>query len=168
MALTTRGTLEPPSLPNAEAIVGPPERGPGHNSPPADLASTNDSVTPTSIQPNWATYISFTDTAGIRPYSSYKRPSKCTPVEVNDDLCTGPYQKSTFTWAGEQRKGLASTITDAQSPADHVQRAVNKEFPLAKDIPLPSELTEALDFIQPGGPDSIRAFWKSSGPGFIP
>ena len=150
----------PPSLPDEEATVGPPERDPDHSSPPAALALTNDSVTPTSIQTNWATYISFTDTAGIRPYGSYTRPSKCAPTEVNDDLKTGPYQKCTYTWDGEQTKGLTSTITDAKSPADHVQRAVSNEFLLTKEIPLPTELTEALDFIQSGEPDSIRDFWK--------
>ena len=44
--------------------------------------------------------------------------------------------------------------------ADHIARAVTQEFLLTKDIPLPGELTEALDFIQSAPTESITAFWR--------
>ena len=39
--------------------------------------------------------------------------------------------------------------TDAMSIPDHVMKGLDLEFFLAKDIPLPEEIPEAMDFMLP-------------------
>ena len=157
--ITHKGTLVPPRPLIQGEKTSPPQRDQTGDTPTGQQATARGTPAPAGISPDWPKYIAFTNKAGIRPFHSYPSPAKCTPEEVNDDLKTGSYEQSKYVWAGEQRKGLLSTITDAQGRADHVERAATQEFLLTKDIPLPPELTEALDFIQSAPPEAIRSFW---------
>ena len=121
-------------LPQRE-MVSPPERDQPNDQPTGQRATDGGTLAPPVLCPDWSKYVAFTNKAGIRPFPPYPRPAKCTPEEVNDDLRTGSYEQSKYIWAGEQRKGLLSTITDAQGRADHVERAATQEFLLTKDIP---------------------------------
>ena len=82
-------------------------------------------------------------------------------IEANDDLKLTSYRPSRLVWAGEQRRGVNLTIEDATSPENHVDRAMGLEFFLAADIPLPSEIPPALEFINKNDPGNLKAFWPS-------
>ena len=54
-------------------------------------------------------------------------------------------------------------IADATSIEDHLQREIKEDFYLAKDIPLPTELSESLRFINNSDPRAIRHWWNLQG-----
>ena len=82
------------------------------------------------------------------------------PVSYSDDITLSHYVASNRTWAGEQRKGAHYNITCAISRTDHVERAMLEPFHLAGEIPIPPDVTRAIDFISPTPDRSIRKFWN--------
>lgn len=85
-------------------------------------------------------------------------PSK--PESYSDDINLQHYVASNRTWAGEQRNGFHYNITDATSRTDHVEKAILEPFHLAGEIPIPPEVTRAMDFISSTPDRSTRQFWR--------
>ena len=51
-------------------------------------------------------------------------------------------------------------IDDATSIDDHIAKAVNQDFLLARSIPLPAEVGDSVAFIATTKPAHLRAFWR--------
>ena len=82
------------------------------------------------------------------------------PGTANDDLRLTAFRPSRYIWGGEQRRGILMHIDDATSIDDHVAKAVNQDFLLARSIPLPAEVGDSLSFIASTKPADLRSFWK--------
>ena len=86
-------------------------------------------------------------------------PPLTDPGLANDDLRLTSFRPSRYIWGGEQRRGVLMHIDDATSVDDHINKAVNQDFLLARSIPLPDEVNESLVFISNTKPRHLRAFW---------
>ena len=51
-------------------------------------------------------------------------------------------------------------IDDASSIDDHMNKAANQDFLLARSIPLPDDVNESLSFIANTKPSHLRTFWN--------
>ena len=98
--------------------------------------------------------------ATARPFRPDIVPPIVRPATFNDDLTIGSILPSKHVWSGEQRRGVAMHVVDATSIRDRVLRGLGIEFFLAKDIPLPGEINEAMTFML-STPLSLRVeFWE--------
>ena len=77
----------------------------------------------------------------------------------NDDLIIESYVTSKYHLAGMQRSGIFESIIDAKNYEEHMTKACQTEFFLAKDTKLPSDLDNALNFHAKATPTEIRSFW---------
>ena len=127
--------------------------GTGRDFPPVEPPSK---VEPTDIN---ATLLSFMREATIPIFSVDGLPSPDKPTSFNDDLRLGSFRPSRYTWAGEQRKGIAMHI-EASSIDDHLQKAIRADFFLSKEIPLPPEVIKSIGVIANSDPRALRAWWK--------
>ena len=102
----------------------------------------------------------FMKNATIPIFSAEGLPSPHRPKSYNDNLRLGSFRPSRYTWAGEQRKGLNTFIEDSSSIEDHINKAVQSDFFLAKEIPLPPEVVKSLSIVARSDPQALRAWWK--------
>ena len=99
--------------------------------------------------------------SGYPPFDPLITADPPKPASYSDDITLPHYVASNRICAGEQRKGAHYNLPDATSRTDHVERAVQEPFYLADEIPLPPDVTRAMDFI-PSTPDkAIRTLWRS-------
>ena len=82
------------------------------------------------------------------------------PTSFNDDLRIGSFRPIRYTWAGEQRKGIAMHIMGASSIDGHLRKATKADFFLPKEIPLPPEVARSVRIIAESGPKALRAWWE--------
>ena len=52
-------------------------------------------------------------------------------------------------------------IDDATSTDDHQNKAIAQDLFLPREIPLPDEVDESIEFIPNTGPVKLRIFWDS-------
>ena len=115
---------------------------------------------PFLVTPSSAASTTFMVKAAVLPFRPAVIPPMQRPVTFDDDLCLGSFRPSKLVWSGEQRRGIATHITDASSIEDHVFKAMDQDFFLAKDIPLPGEINEALTF---AATTPLRSKWNFGG-----
>ena len=148
---------------HAEPLLEPTlEEGPGNRPGPPNLARGEplsdlkqpvelfaplgnvllDVVTPAS-----AASVLFMINATALPFRPDLTPPLARPTTFNDDLSLGPFRPRKHVWSGEQRRGIAMHVADAISIPGHVMKGLGLEFFLAKDIPLPEEISEAISFM---------------------
>ena len=99
------------------------------------------------VTPSSADSVLFMINATVRPFRPDIVPPLVRPATFNDDLTLGSFRPSKHVWSGEQRRGVAMHVTDASSIQDHVMKGLDLEFFLAKDIPLPEEISDAMSFM---------------------
>ena len=98
--------------------------------------------------------------ARIGPFEADKIPPCTKPDSFNNDLNTGAFTPSKFTWGGEQKRGILCHVTDSKDIPDHVRKAVDLEFFLGKDVPLPHEIKDSLEFLRTTKRPEILKFWE--------
>ena len=113
--------------------------------PPVLFAPLGD-VLVNDVTPSSAYSVNFMINATARPFRPDIVPPIVRPVTFNDDLTLGSFRPSKHVWSGEQRRDVAMRVTDASSIRDHVMKGLDLEFFLAKDIPLPDEIGESMNF----------------------
>ena len=91
-----------------------------------------------------STALSFMERATIGDIDITGLPHLLDPGLANDDLRLSSFRPSRYIWGGEQRKGVLMHIEDATSIDDHINKAVNQDFLLARSIPLPPEVGDSL------------------------
>ena len=117
-------------------------------------------MTIAEVAPASAASVQFMISATVRPFRPDLLPPLVRPQSFNDDLNLGSFRPSRHVWSGEQRRGIATHVTDAVAIADHVMKSLDMDFFLAKDIPLPEEISAAMTFML-STPLSLQAdFWK--------
>ena len=99
-------------------------------------------------RPSKAITEEFMRNAHIRAFDPSWIPPCVRPDSFNNDLELASFMPGRYTWAGEQRKGMICHITDSKDPEDHTRKAMDLEFFIAKEAPLPSEVMASLEFIQ--------------------
>ena len=82
-------------------------------------------------------------------------------VDYNDDIYLGPFEKSNKIWTGTQKNGAAPEIPGEPSYYDHVTKALQTEFCLSKEIPIPPEIVDSSEWISTTPHDEILSFWKT-------
>ena len=130
----------------------PPE---GPDSPPNE--ATNPRNKP---EADFASSALFMDKASLGDIDITGLPPLRDPGFANDDLRLTSFRPSRYIWGGEQRRGVLMHIDDASSIDDHINKAVNQDFLLARSIPLPDEVNESLSFIANTKPSHLRTFWN--------
>ena len=85
-------------------------------------------------------------------------------VDYNDGLHLGSFAKSNEIWAGTQKKGVAPEIPGGSSYSDHVTQALETEFCITKEIPIPPETIGSSEWISTTPRGEILCFRKSQFP----
>ena len=87
-------------------------------------------------------------------------PSPDRHTSYNDELRLGPFHPSRYTRADEQMKGVTMHIDDASSIDGHIRKAIDAEFSLSNQIPLPSDVSRSIRIVAESNPMAPRAWWK--------
>ena len=100
--------------------------------------------------------------ASVPQFDPDRVPGLAKHPSYNDDLRLGSFTQSKLVWADVQKKVLSPAITDPLSYSDHIIRAVQSEFPLGAEIPLPEELKTSLDWISTAPLRSWLSFGRTN------
>ena len=79
----------------------------------------------------------------------------------NDDIRLEPYQPALLHLSGGQRKGIHEPLYRCTSREHHVCCAVEGDFPLSSETPLPSEAIRAIEFVRSSPDEEILGTWAS-------
>ena len=102
----------------------------------------------------------FIKRARLKPFDPSTFPPCLKPESFNNDLNTGSFTPSKYTWGGEQKRGILCHVTDSKDIQGHVRKSVDLEFFLGKDVPLPQEIKESLEFLTTNDEVTTQRFWK--------
>ena len=156
-----------PSVVYSDSNVGRPSIGavpPSAPVPPSSAPSLLPTplglMDPLAATPASAASTAFMVRAAVLPFRTSVLPPVARPVSFNDDLLLSSFRPSKLVWSGEQRRGIMMHISDAASIEDRVFKAIDQDFFLPKDIPLPGEIADALTFTM-NTPLEIQVdFWR--------
>ena len=101
----------------------------------------------------------FVKEATLKDFNRANIPPCQRPESCNNDLELGSFRPSRYTWDGEQRRGIFCHIAESSSIIDHVDKEMDLEFFLSKEVPLPSEVGQSLKMIVGANPIQIKQFW---------
>ena len=124
----------------------------------SQVKSTTLDTTAEVVAEEWEFFAEFTNKNKIPPFRRDRVPSLGEQASSNDDLKVSHYESSPYTYMGQQRRGDFEPIKDADNHLDRIYKAIELEFFLARQIPLPEEMHEANKFITSAPPESIIAF----------
>ena len=62
---------------------------------------------------------------------------------------------------GRSEEGVTPEILGESSYTDHVTQALSTEFPLTKEIPIPTEILSSAEWISSAPQGAILSFWKT-------
>ena len=71
------------------------------------------------------------------------------------------YQASPLTYMGAQRKGVRDPFPQSPSRQDHLKRSLAEPFPTALEVPLPKDVSAAIEFLKRNKYEPLKAFWDS-------
>ena len=77
----------------------------------------------------------------------------------SEDVKVGRYQSSPLTYMGDQRKGVRDPPPQSSSHQDHLERSLDEPFPMALDMPLPKDVSSAIEFLARNRVESLVTFW---------
>ena len=94
--------------------------------------------------------------ATIRPFirAAFSLPLKRR--HYDDDVHLEPYRPAILHLAGGQRKGIREPLDRCVDRDHHVCCAMQEDFPLSLETPLPSETIRAIDFVRSTPDGQIR------------
>ena len=81
-----------------------------------------------------------------------------TYPDSNDDLSIEHYSPSPLSYDGAQRRGIVEPSPNASSHEEHIEAALNANFPLRDPSPLPKDLELALTFNRDNELEKILEF----------
>ena len=95
----------------------------------------------------------------IRPFvrTAFSLPLKRR--RYNDDIQLDPYRPALLHFAGGQRKGTHEPLGRCLDRKHHVWRALQEDFPLSLETPLPSETIRAIEFTRSTPDVQIMRIW---------
>ena len=96
--------------------------------------------------------------ARIPAFRAVDLPVYATTSDPNDNIRLSSYRPIRLFWGGEHRRGINLRIEDAYSKIDHIVKAIDREFFLAADIPLPPEIQPSLDTLCPQHAELLKRF----------
>ena len=98
------------------------------------------------------------DLSGLFP-RALPHPADFRPGD-SADISLIHYERYPLAISGKQRKGVCCSAQNAKSRIDHVRQALQLKFPMSQEIPTPTELADAVDFIRETDEKLITSFWK--------